>query len=124
VHDWLGGQRTDRTQGVQGGRQQAIVAVVGRGSQRRQRDAGRLDRDRALAACLRRSTGLGPATWPPQGALVVQPSTASCVSSKPNRWSSAASTARRSCSATPALIHSSRRRPKVVAEQLWSAMRR
>jgi hypothetical protein len=34
--------------------------------------------------CLRRSTELGPATWPPQGALVVQPSTASCSSSKPS----------------------------------------
>jgi len=34
-----------------------------------------------LRPCLRRSTGLGPATWPPQGALVMPPSTASC--SKP-----------------------------------------
>jgi hypothetical protein len=25
-----------------------------------------------LRPCLRRSTGLGPAVWPPQGALVVQ----------------------------------------------------
>jgi hypothetical protein len=74
--------------------------------------------------CLRRSTGLGPAVWPPQGALVVQPSTASCSSSKPNSWSSAASTSKRSRSATPVLIHSSRRRPRVVAEQVWSAMRR
>jgi hypothetical protein len=38
--------------------------------------------------------------------------------------SSAANTARRSYSATPALIHSSRRRHKVVAEQLTSAILR
>ena len=34
--------------------------------------------------CLRRSTGLGPAVWPPQGALVVHPSTARCSSSRPS----------------------------------------
>jgi hypothetical protein len=36
----------------------------------------------------------------------------------------AASTARRSCSATPGAIHSSRRRRSVVAEQAWSAILR
>ena len=37
-----------------------------------------------FSPCLRRSTGLGPATWPPQGALVVHPSTARCSNSRPN----------------------------------------
>jgi hypothetical protein len=36
VHHWLGGQRTDRPDGVQGGRQQPVVATVGRGGQHRQ----------------------------------------------------------------------------------------
>jgi hypothetical protein len=36
-----------------------------------------------FSPCLRRSTGLGPATCPPQGALVMHPSTASWSSSSP-----------------------------------------
>ena len=36
-----------------------------------------------FSPCLRRSTGLVPAVWPPQGALVVHPSTARCSSSRP-----------------------------------------
>ena len=40
------------------------------------------------------------------------------------RGRDAPSTASRRCSATPALIHSSRRRRSVVAEQLWSAILR
>jgi hypothetical protein len=36
-----------------------------------------------LRPCLRRSTGLGPATWPPPGASVIQPSMARCSGSKP-----------------------------------------
>jgi hypothetical protein len=102
VHDRLGGQRPDRTDGVQGRREQAIVAVVDRGSAASGMPANSTAIER-FSPCLRRSTGLGPATWPPQGALVVHPSMARCSSSKPNSWSSAASTSRRSWSATPAV---------------------
>jgi hypothetical protein len=69
VHDWLGGQRTDRTDGVQGRREQAVIAVVGRGRQRRQRDAGRLDRDRALEALLAAVHGAGSGDLAAAGCL-------------------------------------------------------
>jgi integrase len=59
------------------------VALVGRGWYRRQGDAPRLDGHRALQALLAAVHRAGPATWPPQGALVVHPSTASCSSSRP-----------------------------------------
>ena len=87
VHDGLGGQRPDHLQGVQGGRQQPVACAGWPGPAPPPAGCRPLDGDRAFQPLLRRSTGLGPAVWPPQGALVVQPSTASCSSSKPNSWS-------------------------------------
>jgi hypothetical protein len=43
--------------------------AVGRRGDRARRDAVGVGDDRAFQALLRRSTGLGSATWPPQGAL-------------------------------------------------------
>jgi hypothetical protein len=91
VHHRPGGQhpnhRAGGCEGVEGGCQQSVVAVVGGGGDRAQRDAVRVSDQRAFPACLRRSTGLGPATCPPQGALVMQPSTARWARSNPNsRW--------------------------------------
>jgi hypothetical protein len=45
VHDRLGGQRVDHPDGLQGRCQHAVVAPVGPGWYRRQRDATRLDGD-------------------------------------------------------------------------------
>jgi hypothetical protein len=50
VHHRLGGQWPDHGDGVQGRRQQPVVAVVGRGRYHCQRDPARLDRGRALEA--------------------------------------------------------------------------
>jgi hypothetical protein len=47
-----GGQRPDHADGVQGRRQQPVVALVGRGGHRGQRDATRFGGDRALQALL------------------------------------------------------------------------
>jgi hypothetical protein len=110
--------------GVQGRRQQAIVAAVGRRRHGCQRDAGCLAGNRALEALLAAVDRLGPATWPPPGALVIQPSMARCSGSKPCSRSWAARASWWSCSARPKAIHSSRRRRSVVAEQEASAMRR
>jgi hypothetical protein len=52
VHHRLGGQRPDRGEGVQRHRQQPVVAVVGRGRHRPQREATRLGDHRALEALL------------------------------------------------------------------------
>jgi hypothetical protein len=48
VHQGSGGERPDQADGVQGRGQQPIVALVGRGRQGGQRDAARLDGDRAF----------------------------------------------------------------------------
>jgi hypothetical protein len=126
------GERSRQRTNCRGGDARRGVKVAASSpSSRRWAGAGRLARGmppawtatERFSPCLRRSTGLGPATRPPQGALVMQPSTARSSSSKPNSWSAATRTARRSWSATPAVIHSSRRRRRVVAEQPWSAMR-
>jgi hypothetical protein len=87
VHHGPGGQRTDPTDGVQGHRQQSIIAVVGRGGHRGQRYAIGLDGHRALQALLAavhraRAGGLAAA-----GCLVVQPSTAKWSRLRPNSWS-------------------------------------
>jgi hypothetical protein len=84
VHPGSLGQRDGSGEGVQGGRQQPVIAVVGRGSHRGQWDATSLDRDRALQALLAAIHRAGPGHLAPQGALVMHPSTASCSNSKPN----------------------------------------
>ena len=65
-----------------------------------------------------------PATWPPQGlgdaAVHRQALQVQAVQAIVRRPMSGGGTG----SATPKAIHSSRRRRRVVAEQLWSAMRR
>jgi hypothetical protein len=78
-----------------------------------------------LRPCLRRSIGLGLATWPPPGPWwCSRPPPSGPGAGRTGGSSAANSTARRSCSATPVVIHPSRRRRRVVAEQVLSAMRR
>jgi hypothetical protein len=96
VHHRPGRQGPDHADGVEGGRQQPVVAAVGRGGHRPSGMPPASVTIERLRPCLRRSVGLGPAVWPPQGALVMHPSTLRCSNSKPNSRSSAASTARRS----------------------------
>jgi hypothetical protein len=70
VASWVGDQDPP---GTYEGRYQPLASGIPRASVATER----------FSACLRRSTGLGPATCPPQGALVMQPSTARCSISKP-----------------------------------------
>jgi hypothetical protein len=69
VHHWLGGQRTDHPDGVQGGRQQPVVATVGRGGQHRQRNAARLYGHRALQPLLAAVHGTGSGNLAAAGRL-------------------------------------------------------
>jgi hypothetical protein len=103
-HDWLGAQRTHRTDGIQGRREQTVVAVVSRGRPRRQREAG-FGGNRPLAALLCGGPWAASGGLPAAGGLGGAPVHRQVRQVQPNSWSSAASTTGRSRSATPAVIH-------------------
>jgi hypothetical protein len=117
VHHWPRGQPAHHGDGVQRRRQQPIVAVVGWGRHCTQRDAARVGDHRALEPLL--------ADGPPG---LARPSGRRGAPWWCTRPRSGAPTPSRACgrrqSATPAVIHSSWRRRRVVAEQVWSAIRR
>jgi hypothetical protein len=70
VHRGLYGQWPQHGQGIEGVAQQPVVAAVGRaGIAPSKMPVASVTTER-LPPCLRPSTGLGPAVWPPQGALV------------------------------------------------------
>ena len=102
----------------QGGLQQRRVVVVGPGGDQVQRDpaARRLATERFMP-CLPRSTGLRPATSPPQGALVMHPSTARSSQVQPDHPVVGGQRRRSSAGPCPAWAHSRRRRRMVRSEQ-------
>ena len=83
VHYRLGGQHADHGQGVDRRGQYPIVTTIGRAATVPTGMPCASVTVERFSPCLRRSAGLGPAVWPPQGALVMQPSTAKCSNSKP-----------------------------------------
>jgi hypothetical protein len=80
-------------QGVQGRPKQPVVAAVGRRRDRAQRDATRVGDRRAFPALLATIHRARPGDLSAAGALVMQPSTARCSSSRPNSCGWAPSTA-------------------------------
>jgi hypothetical protein len=118
------GQRAQQPDGVQGGGQQPVVAVVGQGRHRDQRDPARLGGDRAFQPLLAAVHRTGPGSLAAAGRLgdaaihgqVLQFQAEQPVIGGQHRMAQLLG--------HPALIHSSRRRRRVVAEQLASAMRR
>jgi hypothetical protein len=69
VHHRPGGQRANHRDGVQGGSQQPVVALVGRGGQRGQRDATGLDRHRPFQPLLAPVDRAGPGNLAAAGRL-------------------------------------------------------
>jgi hypothetical protein len=84
VTAWAAGRQwAERGKGIQGGAEQGVVIAICRGGYRAQWDASGVGDHGVFEACLPRSTLLGLAVCPPQGALVVQPSTAGLPRSRP-----------------------------------------
>ena len=124
VHHGPGRQRTDRTDGVQSGRQQPIVTVVGRGRHRRQREATGLHGHRALQPLLAPVCRTGPGDLAAAGRLGGAAVHRQLRQLQAEQLVIGGQHLQAESFGHPVLIHSSRRRGRVVAEQVWSAMRR
>ena len=124
VHHWLGGQRPDHLQGVQGRGQQPIVTAVGRGRHGGQGDAARLDGHRALHPLLAAVDRAWPGHLAAAGRFGGAAVHGQLLQRQAEQLVIGGQHGQAQLVGTPALIHSSRRRRRVVAEQVWSAMRR
>ena len=79
----MSGQRLKVLERIEGGRQQGVIADVGRRRDRGQRNAATLGQLRALQAALAAVNGAATGALTSADGLVVQPSTARSARSRP-----------------------------------------
>jgi hypothetical protein len=111
-------------QGVEGGGQQPVVAAIGRRCHHTQRDALRVGDQRAFQALLAAVHRAWPGGLAAAGRLGDAPVHRQLLQLKAERPLVGAKHCQPEPVGNPRVIHSSRRRRSVVAEQVWSAMRR